>query len=58
MKLTLKEYGALDLLLSQVSLSELIEAAQRGFELESTNADTSNETELSLLCTSILAAIE
>lgn len=48
MKLTLKEMGALDILLSSVSLSELIEAARIGFQ---------DDKELELLCTFILSSL-
>ena len=46
MRLTPKEYGALDILLSSVSLSELINAAKAGFLSESAHDDTSGLSEL------------
>lgn len=46
MRLTPKEYGALDILLSSVSLSELINAAKVGFLSELAHDDTSGSSEL------------
>ena len=46
MRLTPKEYGALDILLSSVSLSELINAAKVGFLSELAYDDTSGSSEL------------
>lgn len=58
MKLTVKEYGALEILLSCVDLTQLIEAARKGFEIESKNAISSDEKELAILCDSLLASLK
>lgn len=57
MRLTPKEYGALDILLSSVSLDELINAAKAGFLSESTHDDTSGSSELVQLCTFLQSSL-
>ena len=57
MRLTPKEYGALDILLSSVSLSELISAAKAGFLSESAHDDTSGSSELVQLCTFLQSSL-
>ena len=57
MRLTHKEYGALDILLSSVSLSELINAAKVGFLSELAHDDTSSSSELAKLCTFLQSSL-
>lgn len=57
MRLTPKEYGALDILLSSVSLDELINAAKVGFLSELAHDDTSSSSELISLCTFLQSSL-
>lgn len=57
MRLTPKEYGALDILLSSVSLDELINAAKVGFLSELEHDDTSSSSELISLCTFLQSSL-
>lgn len=57
MRLTPKEYGALDILLSSVSLDELINAAKVGFLSELAHDETSSSSELINLCTFLQSSL-
>lgn len=58
MKLTVKDLAALNMILANTSLMDLISAAAIGYSELAKTDTTSNASELNIICTAILASLK